>query len=215
MQLHSTTDQIFPFDGARMKTSFSDDPINTSNQDIPTTIPSLIDAAVEAFDSDRETSRRYLLRASALLSAKHGVRRRSPSRSGLLAWQLDCVVDHIETHLADKITAMELANLIEVSMGHLFRSFKISVGVTPFHYITLRRVELACTMMRTTREPLSQLALACGLCDQAHLSRVFRRIMGMTPSAWRRAITCGVRLRPVPPGRNARCGPVSRRRRNL
>ena len=95
-----------------MNTSFSDDPINTSNQDIPTTIPSLIDAVVEAFDSDRETSRRYLLRASALLSAKHGVRRRSPSRSGLLAWQLDCVVDHIETHLADKITAMELANLI-------------------------------------------------------------------------------------------------------
>ena len=171
-----------------MKTSFSDDSINTSNQDIPTTIPSLIDAAVEAFDSDRETSRRYLLRASALLSAKHGVRRRSPSRSGLLAWQLDCVVDHIETHLADKITAMELANLIEVSMGHLFRSFKISVGVTPFHYITLRRVELACTMMRTTREPLCQLALACGLSDQAHLSRVFRRIIGMTPSAWRRAI---------------------------
>jgi AraC family transcriptional regulator len=171
-----------------MKSSLSDGPINTPNQDIPATLPSLIDAAVEAFDNDRETSRRYLLRASALLSAKHGVRRRSQSRGGLFAWQVNCVVDHIEAHLADKITAMDLANLIEVSIGHLFRSFKISVGVTLFHYITLRRVELACTMMRTTREPLSQLALACGLSDQAHLSRVFRRITGMTPSAWRRAI---------------------------
>lgn len=161
---------------------------SSPDQDIPATIPSLIDAVVEAFDNDRETSRRYLLRASALLSSKRGVRRRSETRGGLLAWQLNCVLDHIETHLPDKITAIELANLMEMSMGHLFRSFKISVGVTPFHYIALRRVELACMMMRTTREPLSQLALACGLCDQAHLSRVFRRIIGMTPSAWRRAI---------------------------
>jgi AraC family transcriptional regulator len=167
---------------------------NAPSQDIPAAIPSLIDAAVAAFDADRDTSRRYLLRASALLGVKREVgtgaesARRSKSRGGLLAWQLNRVVDYIETHLADKITAMDLADLIKVSMGRLFRAFKISVGVTPFHYITRRRVELACTMMKTTREPLSQLAIACGLCDQAHLCRVFRRMIGMSPSAWRRAM---------------------------
>ncbi len=56
-------------------------------------------------------------------------------------------------HLADKITAVDLADLIKVSMGQLFRAFKISVGVTPFNYLARRRVELACSMMRTTREP--------------------------------------------------------------
>ena len=162
---------------------------------IPAAIPSLIDAAVAAFDADRDTARRYLLRASALLGTKREVgtgaegARRSKSRGGLLAWQLNRVVDYIETHLADKITAMDLADLIKVSMGRLFRAFKISVGVTPFHYITRRRVELACTMMKTTREPLSQLAIACGLCDQAHLCKVFRRTIGMSPSAWRRAMS--------------------------
>ena len=165
-----------------------------SLEDIPAAIPSLIDAAVAAFDADRDTSRRYLLRASALLRVKRGAcvdadsARPSESRSGLLAWQLNRVTDYIEAHLADKITAMNLADLINVSVGRLTRAFKVSVGVPPFHYIGRRRVELACTMMRTTREPLSQLALACGLSDQAHLSRVFRRITGMTPSAWRRAI---------------------------
>jgi transcriptional regulator GlxA family with amidase domain len=167
---------------------------NAPSQDIPAAISSLIDAAVAAFDADRDTSRRYLLRASALLGVKREVdtgaegARRSKSRGGLLAWQLNRVVDYIETHLADKITAMDLADLIKVSTGRLFRAFKISVGVTPFHYITRRRVELACTMMKTTREPLSQLAIACGLCDQAHLCRVFRRMLGMSPSAWRRAM---------------------------
>jgi transcriptional regulator GlxA family with amidase domain len=165
-----------------------------STQDIPAAVPNLIAAAVAAFDADRDSSRRYLMRASAILRAMREVGMnaesagRSQSRGGLLAWQLNRVLDYIETHLADKITATDLANLIEVSLGQLFRAFKISVSVTPFQYITRRRVELACTMMKTTRAPLSQLAIACGLCDQAHLCRVFRRIIGTSPSAWRRAM---------------------------
>jgi hypothetical protein len=41
-------------------------------EDVPAAVPSLIDAAVAAFDADRDTSRRYLLRASALLRAQCG-----------------------------------------------------------------------------------------------------------------------------------------------
>ena len=164
-----------------------------SLDDIPAAVPSLIDAAVAAFDADRDTSRRYLLRASAILRVKREVgtatesaRRQLPQR-GLLTWQLNRVVDHIETHLADKIAAVDLASLIDVSVGTLFRAFKISVGVTPLRYVATRRVELACTMMKTTREPLCHVAVACGLCDQAHLYRLFRRETGMNPSTWRRA----------------------------
>jgi hypothetical protein len=57
--------------------------------------------------------------------------------------------------------------------------------------------------MRTTQEPLSQIAVACGLCDQAHLCRVFRRLIGMSPSAWRRAVPgdcCFVLLASTPSG---------------
>jgi AraC family transcriptional regulator len=182
-----------------MNSSLPDDLTNAPNEDIPAAIPSLIDAAVAAFDADRDSSRRYLLRASALLRVQRAARtaaesvRRSESRGGLLAWQLNRVVDYIETHLADKITAGDLADLIKVSTGQLFRAFKISVGVTPFQYLARRRVELACSMMRTTREPLSQVAVACGLCDQAHLCRVFRRVTGMSPSDWRRAMQARTR----------------------
>ena len=161
-------------------------------EDIPASVPSLIDAAVAAFDADRDTSRRYLLRASALLRGKCEAcadaecARPSDSRGGLLAWQLNRVVDYIETHLAEKMMATDLADLIDRSVGQMIRAFKVSVGVPPFRYIAWRRVELACTMMSTTREPLSHIAIACGMCDQAHFSRVFRRMIGMSPSAWRR-----------------------------
>jgi AraC-like DNA-binding protein len=40
--------------------------------------------------------------------------------------------------------------------------------------------------MLTTCESLSQIALACGLADQAHLCHCFRRVTGTTPAAWRR-----------------------------
>src|SRR5580693_1821882 len=106
-----------------------------SLEDIPAAIPSLIDAAVAAFDADRDTSRRYLLRASALLRvgcgacADAGGAKPSESRGGLLAWQLNRVIDYIETHLAEKIKATDLADLINASVGQLIRAFKISVGV--------------------------------------------------------------------------------------
>jgi transcriptional regulator GlxA family with amidase domain len=162
---------------------------DASNHNIPATVPSLIDAALAAFDADRDASRRYLLCASVMLGLKRAALRAESTRSdrgGLLAWQLKRVVDYIEAHLADRIAAVDLAALIKVSTGKLSRAFKISVGVTLFHYIGRRRLELACTMIRTTREPLSQIALACGFCDQAYLCKLFRRMIGTSPSDWRR-----------------------------
>ena len=124
---------------------------------------------------------------------------RSGSRVGLLAWELKRLVDYIEAHLGDKITARDLASRIDVSVGQLFRTFKASVGVSPLRYVATRRVELVCTMLITTREPICQLALVCGFSDQAHLCKVFRRTMGMSPSAWRRAMAADPRIRTPAP----------------
>jgi AraC family transcriptional regulator len=147
-------------------------PVDVPHEILPAAIPNLIDAAVASFDADRDTSRCYLLRASALLHANGSGRTgaesagQSESRGGLLAWQLNRVVDYIESHLEHKITAKALAEISKVSTGRLFRAFKVSVGVTQLHYVTRRRIEFACTMMRTTREPLSQVAMAIGLASR-------------------------------------------------
>jgi len=50
-----------------------------------------------------------------------------------------------DKHLADRITADDLANLIDTSVGRLFRAFKASVGIPPLHYVACRRVEFACS----------------------------------------------------------------------
>src|SRR6516164_3514786 len=158
-------------------------------------VATLIAAAIATFDADRSASRRYLLRTSAILEAcaphEQQTNHEAGSRGGLALWQVIRIVDYIEEHLAEKITGDDLAVLIDVSIGQLFRAFKASVGVPPLQYVASRRLEFACLRLRTTQEPLSQIAVSAGFCDQSHLCRAFRRALGVTPAAWRRASATG------------------------
>jgi AraC-like DNA-binding protein len=54
-------------------------------------------------------------------------------------------------------------------------------------YVVVRRVERAKTIIRETKEPLAEVALACGFADQAHLNRRFRDVVGVSPGRWRRS----------------------------
>lgn len=153
-------------------------------------VATLIAGAMATLDLDPDASRHYLKRASAILKAcaardphsGHVVR----TRGGLAHWQLNRVVDYIEHHLSERITGEDLADLIDVSVGQLFRAFKANVGVPPLQYVASRRLERACRLLRNTEEPLSQIAVTAGFCDQSHLCRVFRRLLGATPATWRR-----------------------------
>jgi AraC family transcriptional regulator len=117
--------------------------------------------------------------------------RRPPSR--LAPWQINRVIAYIEANLAAPIQARDLALVVNLSTSHFFRGFRVSTGTTPFAYVAQRRIELALKLMRTTRDPLSHIAVQCGLCDQSHLCRLFRRLVGQTPDAWRRANVSGPR----------------------
>jgi AraC family transcriptional regulator len=53
-------------------------------------------------------------------------------------------------------------------------------------YVAKLRMRRAQDLMLNSRKLLSQVALECGLCDQAHFTRLFRRHIGTTPRVWRR-----------------------------
>jgi AraC family transcriptional regulator len=153
-------------------------------------LASLIAGAVATFDADRDASRRYLMRASSILRASRpdaaSVGHCMRPRGGLPQWQLERVTHYIEQHLADKITAQALADCVNLSVGQLFKTFKTSVGASPLQYVASRRIELVCLQLQTTSQPVAQIAVNCGFCDQSHLGRVFRRVLRVSPAAWRR-----------------------------
>jgi len=183
----------FPQVSGGVRSMNDSDTYQLSTETPPECVPAmatLIAGAVATFDADRNAARRYLMRASAILQAcaahepENG--REARSRGGLAGWQLNRLVDYIEQHLAERITGEDLAGLIDVSIGQLFKAFKASVGIPPLQYVASRRLEFVCLLLRTSPESLSQIAVTAGFYDQSHLCRVFRRVLGVTPAAWRR-----------------------------
>ena len=111
---------------------------------------------------------------------------RQPARGGLGPWRKRKVSQYLDERLEQPIRVEALADEVSLSASHFCRAFKESFAETPHAYVMRRRLELAQRLMLTTEEPLSRIALDCGLSDQAHLSKLFQRWVGETPSAWRR-----------------------------
>jgi AraC family transcriptional regulator len=147
----------------------------------PGLLESLVDAATAANDGDREKARFTLENALALLNS-----RPSLARGGLAPWQARRVAAYVRDNIGTSLRASELSTLVRLSYSHFNRAFKVSFQQTPTSYIMRQRVSLAQEKMLTTAHSLSRVALECGLCDQAHFSRMFRRVVGQSPRLWRR-----------------------------
>jgi AraC family transcriptional regulator len=152
----------------------------------------LVRQAMSVFETDRKAAWRCLSDASTLLGADAqdlggnvpSVDKLQPG--GLATWQARRTLAHIEANLASKMDIEDLAKVVALSRSHFSRAFKRSLGFSPMEYVVVRRVERAKAMISGTREPLAEVALACGFADQAHLNRRFRDIVGISPGRWRR-----------------------------
>jgi AraC family transcriptional regulator len=159
-------------------------------------LASLLASATVALDTDSRAAKRCIQRAAVLLGIDlspggDGGAERSCLQGGLAPWQAKRLRSHIENKLDSSIRATDLAGLVQLSTSHFFRAFRKTFGESPLTYIMKRRIRRAQQLMLTSRLRLSQVALECGLCDQAHLSRAFRRIVGTNPNAWRRQFLVG------------------------
>jgi AraC family transcriptional regulator len=108
-------------------------------------------------------------------------------RERLLPWQTRKVLEHIDRHVTNRVRVADLSVLVQRSEAHFSRSFRRTFGHSPHAFVVRRRVELAARYMVQSDTALSDIALQCGFVDQAHLCKHFRRVMGETPAAWRRA----------------------------
>ena len=146
-------------------------------------------ALSQALSDDRTNAVLYLRRAENFLRpvAQPEISRTAIPGPRLTAWQRRRVLEHIETNLATPIRNRELAALVDFSEFHFNVAFRNSLGTSPHEFLIRRRIERAQQLMLSTDMPLCDIACECGLADQAHLSRLFRKVVGETPAAWRRS----------------------------
>jgi AraC family transcriptional regulator len=153
------------------------------------TLSKLISVAAATLYSDRATARACIERAAELLSVSDEARPASLAtaiRGGLAPWQQKTVAEYVSANIGSTIRVRDLARVARLSVGHFFRAFRESFGEPPFAHIARQRIQHAQSLMLSSRASLSQIAFDCGMCDQAHFTRVFRRIVGINPGVWRR-----------------------------
>lgn len=95
-------------------------------------------------------------------------------------------LDYIAAHLDRPLSIAHLAALCDVHPVRLARAFRRTLGVGPGEYQRTLRLQHALRLVGETDAPLSEVALACGFCDQSHFSRAFKATYGCAPTAFRR-----------------------------
>jgi AraC family transcriptional regulator len=108
-------------------------------------------------------------------------------RGGLAPWQMRRTAQVLNERLDSKVTLARLAAECGLSVAHFSRAFKQATGRPPHRWLVEQRVEHAKRLLVTSALPLAEIAAICGFADQSHFTRVFSRLVGSGPGAWRRA----------------------------
>jgi AraC family transcriptional regulator len=99
---------------------------------------------------------------------------------------LQIVVDYIEENIHSPLNVGSLSELCGVSAAHLRRAFKRTTGVTVHEYIEKVRIEMIKQLLRQTDYPLKEISFRTGFVDSSTFSSTFRRVVGQSPSEYRR-----------------------------
>ncbi|MEK4048071.1 AraC family transcriptional regulator [Paenibacillus sp. FSL H8-0048] len=99
---------------------------------------------------------------------------------------IDHVLHHIESHYNEDLTREQAAGLAGITPEHFSRSFRKFTGQTFNEYITLLRIRKAQQRILTGAPNLSTLALEVGYSEGTYLSRKFKQVVGISPSAFHR-----------------------------
>jgi AraC-like DNA-binding protein len=105
--------------------------------------------------------------------------------SGLRDEAVSRVLERLHARPAHPWTLDELAREVGSSRSVVAERFAHFVGIPPIQYLTQWRIQLAATLLRSTRYTLAEIAERVGYGSEAALSRAFKRAAGVAPAAYR------------------------------
>lgn len=92
----------------------------------------------------------------------------------------------IDTNFQQPINLARVASSLFVNQEYLRQLFRESFGDSPMNYIIRKRIELACDRLKMTDKPIHEIAHDCGIANQYYFSRLFKKVMGCSPSEYRK-----------------------------
>ena len=145
----------------------------------------LLRSLLESLETPASTLEREacLCWAFAQLIARYAEQRPQAQNVGKEHQAVRLIRDYLETRYAEQVTLAQLASLAQLSPYHVLRVVHAELGLPPHAYLTLVRVRQAKNLF-SLGMPIPQAALETGFVDQSHLTRHFKRQVGVTPGQY-------------------------------
>lgn len=102
--------------------------------------------------------------------------------------QIKTLCAYMETHFAENMTLEDLLSLTSFSKSYLLRSFTKQVGVSPYRYLQMVRLDKVKKFLEQGVAPIDAANLA-GFADQSHFTNFFKEFIGLTPKQYQRIFT--------------------------
>ncbi|MBN2509442.1 MAG: helix-turn-helix transcriptional regulator [Spirochaetales bacterium] len=101
-------------------------------------------------------------------------------------WTIRDVAAYIDTHFEDQFSLEDLAGRCRLNPSYFSLCFKQEMGIPLFEYINQARIKKACSLLKNTKRPVTEIAFEVGYNNITFFNRYFKRIAGMTPREYRR-----------------------------
>ena len=109
-------------------------------------------------------------------------------RRGLADWQVRKVTAYMREHLDEPIGLDVLADLVGLSRFHFCTAFRLATGSTPHNWLVGLRIERARQLLAQPELPVTAIALAVGYETPSSFTASFRKVTGVTPTAFRQRL---------------------------
>jgi transcriptional regulator GlxA family with amidase domain len=100
---------------------------------------------------------------------------------------LSAVIAAVRADIRRSWSATEIARLGGLSSSQTRRLFQKTLRESPRRWLIRERLIAAQSLMIRENATIASIAEACGFCDVYHFGREFKRVVGKSPAAWRRA----------------------------
>ena len=109
-------------------------------------------------------------------------------RGGLSGREVARLEEFIDANLQDAITLEGMAELLGMGVWTFNRQLRRTLGRSAYAFVVEKRIERAKHLLRSEELALKEIAASCGFSDQAHMTRMFRAKLGVTPGQFRNGI---------------------------
>ncbi len=99
--------------------------------------------------------------------------------------KMKTILKYVEEHYTDHITIDDMAALTYYSKSHFMKFFKSHMGTGFIEYLNDYRLTMSERLLRSSDDPVTEIAEKCGFDNLSYFNRIFKRKYGQAPGRWR------------------------------